>query len=113
MARFLIDANLPYRFSLWQGEGFVHAFDLGDDLPDSEIWRMARDNDWIIVTKDADFSDWVMLSDPPPRVIHFRTGNMRIRDFRVFAEKVWPTLEDLIASHKLLRVFADAVESVV
>ncbi len=113
MARFLIDANLPYRFSLWQGDDFVHAFDLGDDLLDSEIWRMARDNDWVIVTKDTDFSDWIMLSDPPPRVIHFRTGNMRLRDFHTFTNRLWPQLSSLIETHKLLRVFANSIECVV
>ena len=33
MAKYLIDANLPYRFSLWQGEDYSHVFDIGDDLP--------------------------------------------------------------------------------
>ena len=32
MARFLIDANLPYRFALWQGEDYLHVYDLGDDM---------------------------------------------------------------------------------
>lgn len=39
MARFLIDANLPYRFALWRGDDFLHVCDLGDDLPDAAIWQ--------------------------------------------------------------------------
>lgn len=38
MARFLIDANLPYRFSLWANEASIRARDLGEDWSDSEIW---------------------------------------------------------------------------
>ena len=112
MRRFLIDANLPYRFALWQGEAFVHAFDLGDDLPDADIWRYARDNDLVIVTKDADFSHWVMLSGPPPKVVRFRVGNLRLRDFHVLANRVWPRISELLDDHKLIIVCADDIEAV-
>jgi hypothetical protein len=32
VARFLIDANLPYRWDVWGGDQFQHVFDLEDDL---------------------------------------------------------------------------------
>ena len=67
MARFLIDANLPYCFELWYGADFLHAYDLSDDMPDAAIWQYAKEHDLIIVSKDADFSDWIMLFDPPPK----------------------------------------------
>ena len=112
MPQFPIDANLPYRFSLWQGEDYVHAFDLGDELPDSAIWRYAKQKDLTIVTKDADFSDWIMLAEPPPRVIHLRIGNMRLRDLFAFLHRVWPTVEALAASNKLVIVRPTLIECV-
>lgn len=112
MSRFLIDANLPYRFSLWRGEDYQHAFDLGDDLSDQAIWEYAKHADMVIVTKDADFSDWIMLSDPPPRVVHFRVGNMRLRDFHVFVQQLWPQVCRLIASHKLIIIRTAEIECV-
>lgn len=33
--RFLIDANLPYRFDLWRDPAFTHVFDLDDTWTDS------------------------------------------------------------------------------
>lgn len=30
MAKYLVDVNLPYYFSLWDGEDFIHQADLGD-----------------------------------------------------------------------------------
>lgn len=62
MAKFLIDANLPYRFSLWQGDNFEHVYDIGDDLPDTAIWQYAKTNNLTILTKDADFSDWITIA---------------------------------------------------
>ncbi len=81
MPRFLIDVNLPYQFSLWSGDDYMHVRDLGETWSDSQIWAYARDRDLVIVSKDTDFSDRLMVSVPPPRVIHIRIGNMRMRDF--------------------------------
>jgi predicted nuclease of predicted toxin-antitoxin system len=89
MPRFLIDANLPYYFSLWHGDDFIHQFALGDEWSDQDIWNYARDKNLIIVTKDADFSDRIILSEPPPKVIHIRFGNLRMRDFFLTVTKQW------------------------
>lgn len=110
--RFLIDANLPYRFGLWHGMEYQHVFDLNDAWPDSEIWQYARHHNLIIVTKDADFSDWVMLTSPPPRVVHFRVGNMKIRDFHLFVVRVWPKVLELVESCKLVIVHKNHIECI-
>lgn len=110
--RFLIDANLPYRFELWRGEQFQHVFDLDDTWSDSEIWQHARTHDLVIVSKDADFSDWIMLANPPPRIVHLRIGNMRMRDFHSFVSQVWPQICVLIESHKLVIVHKSRIECI-
>ena len=112
MAQFLIDANLPYKFSVWHGDSFERVFDHDDSWSDMEIWRYAQDNDLTIVTKDADFSDWIMLSSPPPRVVHFRIGNMKIRDFHGFVQRIWPNIEQLVICYKLIIVYLDRIECV-
>lgn len=112
MARFLIDANLPYRLDTWAGLQFQHVFDLGDSLPDRAIWEHARLHDLVIVTKDSDFSDWIMLSDPPPRVIHLRIGNLRLQEFGKLVEHIWPEVQALVMRHKLVIVFPDVIECV-
>jgi len=112
MPRYLIDAKLPYRFSLWHGDPFLHVFDLGDNMQDSAIWNYARDNNLTIVSKDADFSDRIMLSEPPPRIIHLRIGNMRLRDLFSFLQRIWPQVEELSVSSKLVIVRPSLIECV-
>ena len=56
MAKFLIDANLPYRFSLWHGPDYIHVFDLNDRWADWEIWDYAKMHGLTIATKDTDFT---------------------------------------------------------
>lgn len=62
MAKFLIDANLPYRFSLWKSDDYIHQNDIDDEWTDSQIWDYAKDNNLTIITKDADFSNRIFFS---------------------------------------------------
>jgi predicted nuclease of predicted toxin-antitoxin system len=112
VAKYLIDANLPYRFKLWQGDDFQHVFDLDDTWPDKEIWSHAKEHGLTIVTKDADFSGWILLSDPPPKVIHLRIGNMKMRDLFSFLQRHWDEIAGLSETHKLVSVYQGEIECV-
>jgi len=112
MARFLIDANLPYRFSLWAKDACIHARDLGEDWSDSEIWAYARAQNLIIVSKDADFSDRILVSKPPPRVIHIRFGNMKMRDFHGLIRHQWPDIVALAHQHRLVTAYRNRIEAI-
>ena len=112
MPRFLIDVNLPYRFVLWSGDDYTHMRDLGETWTDTQIWDHGRRHDLVIVSKDTDFSDRAMVSRPPPRVIHIRFGNMKMRDFHALITRLWPRILALSADHKLIRVFQDRIEAV-
>ena len=112
MPTYLIDANLPYRFSLWQGPQYVHVFDLNDSWTDLQIWDHARRHDLTIVTKDADFSALAMASEPPPRVVHLRIGNLKFQDLHRLLQDLWPQVRSLSETHRLVTVFRDRIEAV-
>ena len=42
---------------------------------DSMVWDYAKDNDLIIVSKDADLHDLSLVLGNPPQVIWLRLGN--------------------------------------
>lgn len=52
-----------------------------------------------------------MLDSSPPKVVHLRFGNMRKREFHQFLAHVWPQIEELIVSHKLVNVYLDQIEA--
>jgi len=112
MARYLIDVNLPRYFSLWAGDEYEHVVNINDELTDIEIWRYAQGQNLTIVSKDADFSDLVLLSTPPPRVIHIKLGNMKIREFHQNISKIWKEVCDLSKEYKLVRVYRDRLECI-
>lgn len=112
MASFLIDANLPYYFSLWNTSAFIHQKDINDEWTDEQIWLFAKENKLTIISKDSDFSNKIMLSIPPPRVIHIRFGNMKMKPFFDTINKVWNEVVEMNKEHKLVNVFTDRIEGI-
>ena len=112
MPKFLIDVNLPYHFSLWKGEDYIHQKDIDDEWTDTQIWNYARENDLTIISKDSDFSSRVIFHVPPPRVIHIRLGNLKMREFFAAMNSVWDDMLELNKEHKLVTVFSDRLEAI-
>lgn len=112
MTKFLIDVNLPYHLSIWNSENFIHQNNINDEWTDDQIWIYSKENNLTIITKDIDFSNKVMLSNPPPKVIHIRFGNMKMKDFHANICKVWDNVLEMNANHKLVNVFIDRIEGI-
>ena len=112
MSKYLIDVNLPSRFSVWVSDEYEHVVHINDELKDSEIWEYAKENSLTIVTKDTDFSDMIMLNNPPPRVIHIKIGNMKMREFHQLITKVWDDVCTMSEDFKLIRVYSNKIEGI-
>lgn len=112
MYKYLIDVNLPRYFSLWAGDEYIHVVNINDEMKDSEIWQFAKERNLTIVSKDADFSELALINEPPPRVIHIKFGNMKLRDFHQILTKIWPEVCALSDSYKLISVYPDKIEGV-
>ena len=46
-----------------------------DTATDREIWEYAREDDYVIVSKDSDFRQLAFLHGPPPKIVWLRVGN--------------------------------------
>ena len=112
MKGFLFDENLPRHIRFTPSQPVTHVETLGVSPEDAAVWEYARLGELVIVTKDADFSDRILLSQPPPWVVHLRIGNMRRADFHAFLARIWPQVEALLPAHKLVNGYADRIEAV-
>lgn len=106
---FLIDSNIPFYLSLFHTPEFVNVADIGIQGSDSAIWRYGKSNNAVILTKDVDFRRQLLLEGLPPKIVHFKTGNMTVKSFRQTAERHWPTVLTLLEKHALVTVFPDIV----
>jgi predicted nuclease of predicted toxin-antitoxin system len=80
--KFLIDAPLPRRLAIQLSKaGFdvVHTFDLplGNRTQDPEINKRSIAEERVVVTKDSDFVDTIILNQQPWKLLLVSTGNIR------------------------------------
>jgi len=54
---------------------------------DKEVWNYARQHEYIIVTKDVDFSELSLVQGFPPKVIWIRRGNCSTHDIETILRK--------------------------
>ncbi|MFW5822450.1 MAG: DUF5615 family PIN-like protein [Tangfeifania sp.] len=66
MQKFLIDENIPYYFELWNNQDLIHVHGLYGISTDEDIWQYSKENNLVIVTKDADFSNKILYRKPLP-----------------------------------------------
>jgi len=100
------------RIKVWQTGEFEFVNKINDEWSDSEIWEYAETHYLTVVTKDADFSHRIIVSLPPPKIIHLRIGNMKLIEFESFINNFWENIEGISQNHKLVHVFLDRIEAV-
>ena len=110
MPKFLLDVNIPYKFALWNNSDFIHQIDIDDTWTDEQIWQYAKQNNLIIVTKDSDFLNRILITQPPPKIIIFKTGNMKMKEFHNLVNKIWKQVLDTIFDSKCVIVYPDRIE---
>jgi predicted nuclease of predicted toxin-antitoxin system len=77
--KLLLDQNLSPRLiqrlsDLYPGSAHVSQHGL-EEADDTEVWAYARENGYLILSKDADFSDMSSVRGFPPKIIWIRRGN--------------------------------------
>ena len=78
--KLLLDENLsrrivPFLQDTYPGSTQIALLGM-ETASDLKVWHHARENDFIIVTKDSDFYDLSLLKGFPPRVIWILSGNV-------------------------------------
>ncbi len=77
--KLLLDENLSYRIisalqNSYSGSSQVSLLKM-NNVNDMDIWEYAKNEGYAIVTQDADFHEFSLLSEEPPLVIWLRCGN--------------------------------------
>lgn len=88
--KFLFDQNLSPRLvarfaRLFPGSTHVETVGLGTAL-DQVVWEYARQNEFLIVTKDVDYGDMGLLYGFPPKVIWIRRGNCSTKEIEILIQ---------------------------
>lgn len=85
---------------LYDGSDHVYRLNL-DCVPDTDVWEYAKREGFLIVTKDADFSDISLLRGFPPKVIWIRRGNCKTADIEAMLRSHYEDIEKLSSDEKI------------
>jgi predicted nuclease of predicted toxin-antitoxin system len=78
--------------------GSAHVFRLQlHESDDATLWEYAREHGFIVVSKDADFSELSMLRGFPPKLLWLRTGNCRTVEIEELIRASVTHIEQLVA----------------
>jgi predicted nuclease of predicted toxin-antitoxin system len=105
MPEFLIDANLPAKIKVWGSDRFIHVSEINAGWNDDEIWKYAKENDLSIITKDKDFLIYQLTNGFPPKIVHIKFGNLKLKEFISVIESCLQGAENLLNSHALINIY--------
>jgi predicted nuclease of predicted toxin-antitoxin system len=108
--RLLFDENLSPKMvaglsDVFPGSAHVDRIGLGGGS-DDEVWRYAKENDFVIISKDADFYEQSMLRGHPPKVVWIRRGNCTNRQLQLILRNKASVIAELCEADdvSLLRI---------
>ena len=107
--KFLVDAQLPKRFAGWLGESghdAVHTFDLpqGNRTPDAVLNEIAFREERIVVSKDGDFVESLLVTGQPFRLLLISTGNISNLDLETLVRTNLPAIEASFAGSRFVEL---------
>ena len=110
VAKYLVDVNLPKKFSFFNSEEFLHVVDIDPCWSDKEIWNYALENNLVLLTKDSDFYLKSINGKPLPKIIYFKLGNMTVKQLHEYFNINWDKLKTFISKYFLVIAYSDKIQ---
>lgn len=102
--KLLFDNNLSPRLITRLADVFPDATHVGrlgmQRASDEDVWAFAAANGFTIVSKDADFDEFVVLRGFPPKVVWLRLGNCSTADVEAALRAHRVAIEALVADEE-------------
>lgn len=101
MKLLLFDENLSRRLvsrlaDVFPGSQHVALVGL-ETASDREVWEYAKDNGFIITTKDSDFNELLLLWGFPPKIVWIQRGNCSTSDIEQLLRENAESIEKMEA----------------
>ena len=109
-----IDANLPPALAVWLSQEFDLEAVSAERLNllkanDVTIFEKARENNAVLLTKDADFVDLVNVHGPPPMVVWVSCGNTTNAKLKTILQTQWGRVSELLEQGHPIVEITDAL----
>lgn len=112
--KFILDAQLPKKladFLVWKGHDAIHTLDLPlkNRTTDSQINQITIDESRVLISKDLDFIESLLISDKPYKLIYLTTGNITNKALlEIFSCNIDKIVE-MIAVNRLIEITQESI----
>jgi predicted nuclease of predicted toxin-antitoxin system len=111
--KFLVDAQLPRRFTVWlsdAGHDALHTLDLPlkNRTSDSEIIALAKLDSRVVVTKDEDFVQSYLVTGEPALLL-ISTGNISNLALEKLVRTNLASIDAAFATNRFIEINHDAL----
>ena len=112
--KFLVDAQLPKKLSLllqYKGFDSIHTLDLPNKnySKDSEINQISIKEKRVLISKDADFIESLLISNKPYKLICISTGNITNKELLELFSKNIDLIVNSIKHHRLVEISSNSI----
>lgn len=112
MNYYLVDVNLPKYFSFFKTNNFLFVSDINLQMSDTEIWNLALENNYIILTKDVDFFNRFLVLNISPKIIYFQLGNYSLKQLYIYFDENWIKIELEINKYRMIIAKENRIECI-
>ena len=96
--KFILDAQLPKKLSIflqYRGYDSIHTLDLPNQnrSKDSELNNLSIEEKRVVISKDMDFVESLLISNKPYKLLYINTGNISNKQLQEIFSK---NLEDIV-----------------
>ncbi|WOE69040.1 DUF5615 family PIN-like protein [Hydrogenimonas thermophila] len=107
--KFLLDAQLPKKLSeffKWKGYDSLHTLDLPNKnrTKDSQINEISIKQKRVVISKDLDFIESLLISNKPYKLIYVSTGNITNKELLELFSKNIENIIELIRQNRLIEL---------
>ena len=107
--KFLLDAQLPKKLSdflNWKGYDSIHTLDLPDKnrTTDTEINNISIEQKRVVISKDLDFIESLLISNKPYKLIYIAVGNISNKELLTIFSKNLDTIIKYCKESKLIEI---------
>ena len=111
---YLIDAQLPKRLSLFMqdlGYDTIHTLDLTDknNTKDSDVNIISLNQQRVVVSKDSDFVDSLLISEKTYKLLHIATGNISNNNLLKIFEHNINKIDELFKIHQYIELTPETI----
>ena len=112
--RFIVDAQLPKKISSflnYKGYDSLHTLDLpnSNKTKDSELNTISLEEKRVVISKNRDFIESLVISNKPYKLLYINTGNITNSKFQELLSKNLEKIIEFLSNNRFVELTSENI----